>query len=255
MAVATFITWLLMWHRVDVHGPVTLVGDAMHLDKMGVWVGITISVAVFLFALLSDDYLRREGIDGPEHYVLAMLAAIGGMVMGTANDLIVLFLGLEILSIALYVMAASHRRRIQSQESGLKYFILGGFSSAFFLYGIAMIYGATGTTKLRGVDSVKTYLVSNIELGKHRALLLVGVALLLVGLAFKVAAVPFHSWTPDVYQGAPTSITAFMAAATKVAAFGALLRLTYVAFYGMSWDLAPVLWTVAGLTMLVTALG
>ena len=177
---------------------------------------------MLLAALVTDDYLRREDLDGPEVYALYMLAALGGMVMGAANDLIVLFLGLEILSIALYVMAASHRKRIESQESGIKYFVLGGFSSAFFLYGIALIYGGTGSTNFAKIVAA---------LRRHRrldrrndALVLAGIALLLVGLAFKVAAVPFHFWTPDVYQGAPTPVTAFMASAGKAAAFAAMLR-------------------------------
>jgi NADH-quinone oxidoreductase subunit N len=247
VAVATFVTWLLMWHRVDVQGPVTLVGDAMHLDMMSVWVGITITVAVFLFALLSDDYLRREGIDGPEHYVLALLAAIGGVVMGAANDLVVLFLGLEILSIALYVMAASHRRRIQSQESGLKYFVLGGFSSAFFLYGIALVYGGTGSTNF---GKMVTAFNSTVPTDRgSEALVLAGVALLLVGLSFKVAAVPFHFWTPDVYQGAPTPVTAFMASAAKAAAFAAMLRVLLEGLPNWAADYRPVVWLLAVVTV------
>lgn len=247
VAVGTFVTLLLMWHRVDIHGPVTLVGDAMHLDKMGVWVGITITVAVFLFALLSDDYLRREGIDGAEHYVLAMLAAIGGMVMGTANDLVVLFLGLEILSIALYVMAASHRRRIQSQESGLKYFVLGGFSSAFFLYGIALVYGGTGSTNFGKM--VQTFGATVPTDRSTEALVLAGVAMLLVGLSFKVAAVPFHFWTPDVYQGAPTPVTAFMASAAKAAAFAAMLRVLLEGLPNWAADYRPIVWLLAVITV------
>ena len=137
--------------------------------------------------------------------------------MGSANDLVVLFLGLEILSIAFYVMAASHRRRIESQESGIKYFILGGFSSAFFLYGIAMVYGTAGSTNFTTiVDSFNT----NVPAVRHDAFILAGVGLLLVGLGFKVTAVPFHFWAPDVYQGAPTPVTSFMASVGKVAAFG-----------------------------------
>ena len=127
-AIVAGVFGVLLWHRIDDKGATTLVGDAVHLDKVGVWLAITICVGVFLVALVTDDYLRREGLDGPELYVLYMLAAVGGVVMSTANDLIVLFLGLEILSIALYVMAASHRKRIESQESGIKYFVLGGFS-------------------------------------------------------------------------------------------------------------------------------
>ena len=143
---------------------------------------------------------------------------------GLANDLIVLFLGLETLSIALYVLAGMHLRRAESQESAIKYFVLGAFSSAFFLYGIALVYGATGSTNLgrhRRASSQTTSCSSD-------GLLLAGLALLLVGLGFKVAAVPFHSWTPDVYQGAPTPVTGFMASAAKAAGFAALLRVFVV---------------------------
>ena len=156
------------------------------------------------------------------------------MLMTTANDLIVVFLALEILSIPLYVLAAFDRRRLSSQEAGIKYFVLGSFSSAVFLYGIALVYGATGTTSLTGIAE---FLAQNtlFETGT----LLAGIALLLVGLGFKVAAVPFHMWTPDVYQGAPTPVTAFMASATKAAAFAALLRVFLVAFPLYRDRLAP----------------
>ena len=138
--------------------------------------------------------------------------------MGAANDLIVLFLGLETLSLAFYVLAASNRRRTKSQESGMKYFILGGFSSAFFLYGIALVYGATGSTNL---GEIVAAFDNTIPVDRNEALLLAGIALLLVGLGFKVAAVPFHVWTPDVYEGAPTPVTALMASVGKAAAFAA----------------------------------
>jgi len=247
VALGTVGASVALWHRVDVDGESLLVGEAMHLDRVGVWVTITIGIAVLLLALLSDDYLRREGLDGPEPYALAMMAAIGGIVMGSANDLVVLFLGLEILSIALYVMAASHRKRIQSQESGLKYFVLGGFSSAFFLYGIALLYGGTGSTNFD--DMVRAFNTTvPLDRGKD-ALVLAGVALLLVGLSFKVAAVPFHFWTPDVYQGAPTPVTAFMASAAKAAAFAAMLRVLLEALPNWSADYRPVVWVLAVLTV------
>ena len=140
-------------------------------------------------------------------------------IMTTANDLIVVFLALEILSIPLYVLAAFDRRRLSSQEAGIKYFVLGAFSSAIFLYGIALVYGATGTTSLTGIARS-----SRRTRCSRPGTLLAGFMLLLVGLGFKVAAVPFHMWTPDVYQGAPTPVTAFMASATKAAGFAALLR-------------------------------
>jgi NADH-quinone oxidoreductase subunit N len=156
------------------------------------------------------------------------------------------FLALEILSIALYVLAAYDRRRLESQEAGLKYFVLGAFSSAIFLYGIALTYGATGTTSLTGIAK---FLASN-DL-THTGVLVAGFAFLLVGLGFKVAAAPFHMWTPDVYQGAPTPVTAFMGSATKVAAFAAFLRIFVGTFplYGIDWR--PAVWGLAVLSMVV----
>jgi NADH-quinone oxidoreductase subunit N len=177
-----------------------------------------------------------------------MLAAVGAIVMGSANDLIVLFLGLEIMSIAFYVMSASHRRRIESQESGIKYFILGGFSSAFFLYGIAMVYGSAGTTNF---TKIVDYFNNNIPGVRHDAFVLAGVALLLVGLGFKTASVPFHFWTPDVYQGAPTPVTSFMASVGKVAAFAAMLRVLIYALPHWHEDYRPMVWALAVLTVVV----
>ncbi|MGB8859427.1 MAG: NADH-quinone oxidoreductase subunit N [Ilumatobacteraceae bacterium] len=246
-ALAAGVLGVVLWHRIDDKGPTTLVGDAIHLDKVGVWIAITICVGVFMVSLVTDDYLRREGLDGPELYVLYMLAAVGGIVMAAANDLIVLFLGLEILSIALYVMAASHRTRIESQESGIKYFVLGGFSSAFFLYGVALVYGGSGSTNF---SKIVAAFDATIELDRHNdALVLAGVALLLVGLAFKVAAVPFHFWSPDVYEGAPTPVTAYMASVGKAAAFGAMLRVLLQALPHWSNDYRPALWLIAVLTL------
>jgi NADH-quinone oxidoreductase subunit N len=248
-AVAAGVLQFVLWSSSIHHGPKALVNQAVVVDGPGLFVGITICAALLLAACVTDSYLRREDLDGPEVYGLYLMAAAGGLVMAAANDLIVLFLGLETLSIALYVLAASHRKRIESQEAGLKYFVLGGFSSAFFLYGIALIYGATGTTKLRGAGSIKEALASVIEVDKHRALLLVGVALLLVGLAFKIAAVPFHAWTPDVYQGSPTPVTGFMASAAKAAAFAALLRAVVLSMPELRDDWRPVIWLLAVVTL------
>ncbi|MDP2290038.1 MAG: NADH-quinone oxidoreductase subunit N [Actinomycetota bacterium] len=245
VALAAGVMEVLLWYRIDHEGPATLVGDAIHLDKVGVWIGITLCVAVLMTALVTDEYLRREGLDGPELYVLYMLAALGGMVMSSANDLIVLFLGLEILSLALYVMAASHRKRIESQESGIKYFVLGGFSSAFFLYGVALVYGGSGSTNF---TKIVAGFDANID-PSNEALVLAGIALLLVGLSFKVAAVPFHFWTPDVYQGAPTPVTAFMASAGKAAAFGAMLRVLLQALPQWRDDYRPAVWFIAVVTL------
>jgi NADH-quinone oxidoreductase subunit N len=247
VAIGASVLGFLLWHRIDTRGASTLVGNAMRFDKMAVWVTLTILAAVFLTSLVTDDYLRREGLDGPELSALMMMAAIGGIVMGAANDFIVLFLGLEILSISLYVMAASHRKRMQSQESGLKYFVLGGFSSAFFLYGVALVYAGTGSTNF---TTIINQLADRVPIKSgETAVLLAGVALLIVGLGFKAAAVPFHFWTPDVYEGAPTPVTAFMASAAKAAAFAAMLRVLLGALPNFSADYRPVIWTLAVLTV------
>ena len=236
---------VLLWNDVQDDGPKSLVGGALGLDGFSLFVTFTICVAVLVSALFLDDYLRRVDLEGVEVYALMLMSAAGGVIMASANDLIVLFLGFEALSLALYVMAASQLRRLESQESGLKYFILGGFSSAFLLYGIALIYGATGSTNL---ERILAYLDENVLL--ENGLLLAGIALLLVGLSFKVAAVPFHTWTPDVYQGAPTPVTGFMASAAKAAAFAALLRVVVVGLAPYEQDWQPVIWILAVITVL-----
>ncbi len=188
---------------------------------------------------------ERAGAAQTELFPLAMLSVGGMMVFLASNDLLTMFVALEVLSLPLYLMCGLARhRRLLSQESAMKYFLLGAFSSAFFLYGAALLYGATGTLLLPGIRNV-------LGAQGDTSMALVGVALLSVGLLFKVGAVPFHSWIPDVYQGAPTPITGFMAAATKVAAFGALLRVVYVALPPLHDQWRPVLWTIAILTMAV----
>ena len=186
--------------------------------------------------------------DPLERYALLLTSAIGAIVMVSANELIVLFLALEILSLSLYLMAASDRRRVQSQEAGLKYFVLGGFASAFLLYGIAMVYGSTGTTSISGIGDV---LAGEAARGNNDALLLIGIGLLIVGFGFKVSAAPFQVWTPDVYEGAPTSVTSYMASAGKVAAFAALLRVFLVSLETRVDDWRPVIWVLAIVTVFV----
>lgn len=234
------------WVDVANHGSYRAVSDALVIDGFTCFFLALISACVVLGALVADSYLRRENLEGPEFYVLLMLTAAGGMFMASANDLIVIFLGLEILSISLYVLTAFHRRRAESQEAAMKYFVLGAFSSALFLYGIALIYGATGSTNLVEIGS---YLAQNVIV--TNGLLLAGAALLLVGLGFKVGAVPFHAWTPDVYQGAPTPVTGFMAAASKAAGFAALLRVFSTTLGTMKLDWQPLVWAIAVLTLLV----
>jgi NADH-quinone oxidoreductase subunit N len=262
VAGGSIVTSVVLWQEVrdPAQGPFSIVSGALGIDAFSVFFFIVLGAAVILAALLSDAYLRREGLDGPELYVLMMLSASGGMVMAAADDLIVTFLGLEILSLAVYVLAAMHRRRIQSQEAALKYFVLGAFSSAFFLYGIALVYGATGTTRLAGIASFGGSLGESVTpsdlLGGSAspALLLAGIALLLVGFGFKVAAVPFHSWTPDVYQGSPSPVVAFMASAVKAAGFAGLLRVMLVAFGNRAPDWQPYVAALAVATLLVGAI-
>jgi NADH-quinone oxidoreductase subunit N len=209
---------------------------------------IVILVAVVCASLLMSAHHDDANGDSLERYALLLTSSIGAIVMVASNNLIVMFLGLEILSLSLYLMAASDRRREQSQEAGLKYFILGGFASAFLLYGIALVYGATGAVSISGISD---RLSAEFTTGNNDALLLIGIGLLLVGLGFKVSAAPFQVWTPDVYEGAPTSVTSYMASAGKVAAFAALLRLLMSGLITRVDDWRPVVWVLAALTIFV----
>ena len=237
-----------LWGRVGDEGPFNAVGDQFGVDRFSLLVTAVIAVSVTLVAPVLHGFCRREGWSGPEVYVLMLLSASGGVLMAGANDLVVLFLGLEILSIPAYVLAARSLARVQSLEAGLKYFVLGAFSSAFLLYGIALVYGATGTTNLAGI---RDYLSRWVVLSD--AMLLGGLALLLVGLGFKVAAVPFHAWVPDVYQGAPTPVAAFMASVVKTAGFAAVIRVFAVAFDLRSGDWQPAVYALAAATLLTGA--
>jgi len=243
---ASGVATAVVWHVVRQDGPYQAISGMVAVDGFSVFVRMIVLIATLLAVFLSSGYLIRERLDGPEYLALMLLSATGMMIMAAANDLVVVFLALEILSIALYVLAAFDRRRLESQEAGLKYFVLGAFSSAIFLYGIALTYGATGTTSLTGIA---TFLASH-DLG-HVGILDAGFAFLLVGLGFKVAAAPFHMWTPDVYQGAPTPVTAFMGSATKAAGFAALLRIFVGTFplYGVDWR--PAVWGLAVASLVV----
>jgi NADH-quinone oxidoreductase subunit N len=200
-------------------------------------------------ALPGTSAEREASTRGLEHTEVfpLMMFSIGGMLLFPAsNDLVTMFVALEVLSLPLYLLCGlARRRRLLSQEAALKYFMLGAFSSGFFLYGIALTYGFAGSMNLGDIAEAVTGRIGG------QALLLAGIGLMAVGMLFKVGAAPFHAWTPDVYQGAPTAVTAFMAACTKVAAFGALLRLFYVAFGAARWDWTPMIAVVAVLTMLV----
>ncbi|MBX9927653.1 MAG: NADH-quinone oxidoreductase subunit N [Gemmatimonadaceae bacterium] len=201
--------------------------------------------AGFAIALMSEQNPRARLVAGEAH-VLVLLATAGMMIMAAARDLMILFLGIELMSIAVYVLVAMDRRRERSAEAGLKYFLLGAFSTAFLLYGVALIYGATGTTNLTEIGAR----IILYKLADH-PMLLFGVAFLLIGFGFKVAAAPFHMWSPDVYEGAPTPVTAFMAAAVKAAAFAAFLRIWIEAFPMVVLRWFGPIWWIAALTMVV----
>ncbi|MFF9088926.1 NADH-quinone oxidoreductase subunit NuoN [Streptomyces sp. NPDC014991] len=198
----------------------------------------------------------KAGFATTEVFPLLLFAVGGMLVFPSANDLLTLFVALEVLSLPLYLLCAlARRKRLMSQEAAVKYFLLGAFASAFTLFGIALLYGYAGSVSYARIAQVVDGTATDVDpalagtMGND-ALLLIGSAMIVMGLLFKVGAVPFHMWTPDVYQGAPTPVTGFMAAATKVAAFGALLRLLYVVLPGLRWDWRPVMWAVAVITML-----
>lgn len=189
-------------------------------DNFGVAFKMVFVSTSLLALLMSYRYFVIKGINRPEFYGLLLISTMGMMVMANSTDLVVIFLGLEVMSVPLYIMAGLARRSLESNEGGIKYFIMGAFASAFLLMGIAFVFGAAGTTDLRRVVADFSFIMSNAE-----PFMLTGVALLLVGFGFKVAAVPFHSWVPDVYQGAPTPVTAFFSVGPKAAGFAALLRI------------------------------
>jgi NADH-quinone oxidoreductase subunit N len=221
-------------------------------DSFAVFVKIALGVFALLTVWLGRAHVPGDADDEPEFHALLLFATAGMMLMASAADLIMMFLALETFSIALYVLVAFRRRSLTSQESAMKYFLLGAFSSAFFLLGIALVYGAVGSTNLYGVDGdpgivqfVRTTPASDLTL------LFLAAGFLVVGLAFKVAAVPFHMWTPDAYQGAPSTVTGFMAAASKLAGFAALIRLLDTAFFSLRWEWQPLVIGVAVVTMVV----
>jgi NADH-quinone oxidoreductase subunit N len=212
-------------------------------DPLALGVSLVVILAAFITILLSIDYLDARNLDFGEYLALLLGATSGMILMALANDLIVIFLGLELFSLPLYVLCAFWRTNTMSLEAGMKYFLLGAFSSAFFLYGIALLYGATGTTNLE--------MISNTSNVAENTLFLMGVGLLLVGFGFKVGLVPFQWWIPDVYEGAPTPITAFMSVATKAAAFAAFFRAFHIAVPLAAWDWQLVMAVLAVVTMTI----
>ena len=258
-----------LWNDTLVDGGTVVLGGSMVLDPPALVLQAIIAflglVSLFVIAdrtesgedgfapsaaaVPGSDYeelARRKGLVQTEVFPLVLFAIGGMMIFPAAGDLLTLFVALEVLSLPLYLLSGmARRRRLLSQEASLKYFLLGAFASAFMLFGMALLYGFAGSIRLADIA------VAVNEVAGLDALLIAGLVLVLSGLLFKVGAVPFHSWTPDVYQGAPTPIVAFMAAGTKIAAFGAILRIVYVVVPPLEWDLMPVLWTVAVVSMLL----
>lgn len=220
-------------------------GGMITVDGFGTFLTMLFLGSGIVAIALSFDYLTRQEIQRGEYYVLLLFSISGMILMSMAADLIVVFLALELLSIPLYVLAGFARPRPDSEEAALKYFLLGAFSSGFVVYGVALIFGGTGSTALGAI--VETVRAGSANL----SLVVIGSALILVGLGFKVAAVPFHMWTPDVYQGSPSAVTAFMAVGAKAGGFSALLRVFVSALPSLAADLTPVLWGLAALTMIL----
>ncbi len=226
----------------DWSGQRTVLAGAIGTDRFAVVARLAILAVGLLGLVFGRHYYERIGETREEFYPLVLFCTAGMTLFAAATDLIVNFLGLEILSLSLYVMVG-FSRRIAASEASMKYFLLGAFSSAFFLFGVAMAYGASGGTRLSQVANAITGVAGS------QGLALAALVLLAIGFAFKVAVVPFHMWTPDVYQGAPTPVTAFMSAGTKVAAFAALIRVFMTGFQPLTWDWTPIVWVLAAVTV------
>ena len=218
IAAAGALAWLWMGHARPVTVPFMVSLDGFRFASSAL-----ILLATFVTLILSMSYLEREQLLWPEYYALVLFAAAGMLWLAGADDMMVLFLGLEVMSVAVYVLAGFNRRSAASAEAGLKYFLIGAFASAFLLYGIALVYGATGTTSMTAAGAA-------LARGPLPLMAVAGLGLFLIGFGFKVAAAPFHMWAPDVYDGAPTPVTGFMATGVKVAGFAALARVLAVIF-------------------------
>src|SRR5580704_3591896 len=237
-AIATYLLWN---HNTSSFGVVSA-------DNFGLFVTGVLIVVGFLSIAISGPTIDREHLPGGEYYALLLFALAGMMLMATATDLLVIFLALEVLSLAVYVLTGIRRESPRSSEAAFKYFLLGAFSSAFFLYGIAFTYGLTGSTRL---DRIGRMMAGQAMSPTPMQLLAVG--FLLVGFAFKVSAVPFHMWTPDAYEGAPAAVTGFMSTGVKAAAFAAFVRVFLSAFEPLYPHWRVLVWSIAALTMIVGA--
>jgi NADH-quinone oxidoreductase subunit N len=266
--IASLVFCVTSWRQISDGGPALHLAGMLASDGFAVFCKAALAIFGLLTVWLARDYLATEGeVDAEaksggkgllgsldaEFYGLVLFAVAGMMLMASSADLIMIFLALETFSVALYVLVGFRRRSLASQESAMKYFLLGAFSSAFFLLGIALAYGATGTTNLystNGGDASLTNFLGSVTAG-NTELLILATGLILVGLGFKVAAVPFHMWTPDAYQGAPAPVTGFMAAGSKLAGFAAMLRLFDVALFPLREEWQPLILVIATITMVV----
>jgi NADH-quinone oxidoreductase subunit N len=237
---------LLLWRTTgdDGSGPISF--GVVTADKFGLFVNLVLIAVGLLTVVFSSQTIERDRLPAGEYYAMLMFAIVGMMLMAQATDLLVLFLALETMSIAVYVLTGMRRDQPQSTEAAFKYFLLGAFASSFFLYGIAFLYGVTGTTSIDGISS---------EIARQsmsgNPMIYLGIGLMIVGFAFKIAAVPFHMWSPDAYEGAPTVVTGFMSTGVKAAAIAAFVRVFLKGLDPMIADWAPVLWWIAVATMVV----
>ncbi len=241
---AVLITGLITFAQTG--SPVYSFSNTFVVDNFSIFFNYIFLISTAIVILMSVNYLHQEGVNYGEYYTLILFATMGMMLMAGAADLITIFLGLEIMSISLYVLAGFRRDRLDSNESSLKYFLLGAFATCFLLYGIALLYGATGTTNIR---EISTFITGNHAFSNP--MIVMGASLLIIGFGFKMASVPFHKWVPDVYEGAPTSVTAFMSAGPKAAAFAVFLRVFLISLSGLEQKWSVILWVLAALTMTV----
>jgi NADH-quinone oxidoreductase subunit N len=228
-------------------GNITSFNGSVVLDNFATFFKMVFLLSAGLSILISDKYMDREGCNHGELYPIILFTTVGMMLMASGTDLMVIFLGLEVMSVSLYVLAGFNRNNLKSNEAGLKYFLLGAFSTGFLLYGMALIYGATGTTRIAKIAMI----IGQMTLPSANIMLVAGMLLMFTGFAFKVAAAPFHMWTPDVYEGAPTPMTAFMSTGPKAAAFAASLRIFLVALPTLQVEWGQLLWVLAVMTMTV----
>ncbi len=240
--IGLIITSLLTVNTYFASGPSAFNG-MVFVGKFPAFFENVFVISAALTVLLSKPYLEREGMHFGEFYALIVFSTIGMMLMASARDLMVLFIGLELMSISLYVLAGYIRRDARSNEASLKYFLLGSFATGFFLFGISLVYGASGTTNL-------TAILNKFPSIQNNPILWIGVALILVGLSFKISAVPFHMWVPDVYEGSPTTVSAFMSTGGKAAAFSALVIVFSYSVHP-SWELRSVIAYLAVFTMIL----